>query len=304
VFFGTPEWAVPSLRALLASDFEVAAVVTNQDKPAGRGLAPRPSPVKELALEARVELLQPARARDPELRRRLRALDVEVATVVAYGRLLPGELLAIPPMGFVNLHFSLLPAYRGAAPVQRALMDGRELTGVSTMVLTEGLDEGPVLGRRSEAVEPGDTAGSLGKRLAHLGAQLLVADLAAYVGGVIEPAEQDHAMASYAPKVTLGEARVEWTAAAEVIRNLVRGLNPAPGAWTTMRGRRIKLWSVEVERSRLDLAPGKLADEGALLVGTGSSPLRLEEVQREGRRRMTGAELARGLRLAEREHFE
>jgi methionyl-tRNA formyltransferase len=304
VFFGTPRWAVPSLEALLASDIEVAAVVTNPDRPAGRGMALRPSPVKKRALEAGLEVLQPQKARAPEFHDALVGLAPDVATVVAYGKILPGSLLAVPRLGFVNLHFSLLPEYRGAAPVQRAVMEGRSVTGVSIMVLTEGMDEGPVLGATEEPVDDDDTAGSLGDRLAAIGAAGLVDALAAYDAGNLIPVEQDHTRATYAPKLTTEEAAIEWTEPSRTIRNKVRGLNPVPGAWTALRDQRVKVWAT---RARADsgLAPGELdvRDDG-LVVGTGDRVLELTEVQLQAKRPMSGADAARGLRLAPGERFE
>jgi methionyl-tRNA formyltransferase len=286
---------VPTLKALLASPVEVAAVVTNPDKPAGRGMELRPSPVKREALAAGLEVLQPRRAREPELEERLRALAPDVAVVVAYGSILPGRLLEVPPLGFVNLHFSLLPAYRGAAPVQRALMDGVAVTGISIMVLTEGMDEGPVLATREVAVEPNDTAGTLGERMAELGGPMLVETLQAYAAGEIEPVEQDHAGATYAPKITTEEARIDWDLPAPAIANLVRGLNPVPGAWTDLGGRRLKVWAVAP--STETLPSGALRSDGALLAGTGTHAVELADVQLAGKRRMPGTELARGIRL-------
>jgi methionyl-tRNA formyltransferase len=304
VFFGTPRWAVPSLEALLESDIEVAAVVTNPDRPAGRGMALRPSPVKEHALGAGLEVLQPQKARSPEFHDALLELAPDVATVVAYGKILPGSLLAVPRLGFVNLHFSLLPEYRGAAPVQRAVMDGRSVSGVSIMVLTEGMDEGPVLAATEEPVTDDDTAGSLGDRLAAVGATGLVDALAAYEAGNLVPVEQDHARATYAPKITTEEAAIEWTESSGVIRNKVRGLNPVPGAWTTLRGERVKIWATRA-RAEAGLAPGELdVQDDALVVGTGDGALDLIEVQLQSKRPMSGADAARGLRLAPGERFE
>jgi methionyl-tRNA formyltransferase len=295
VFFGTPAWAVPTLKALLASPIEVTAVVTNPDKPGGRGMELRPSPVKQEALGAGLEVLQPRRAREPELEERLRALAPDVAVVVAYGSILPASLLVVPPLGFVNLHFSLLPAYRGAAPVQRALMDGVAVTGISIMVLTEGMDEGPVLATREVPVKPSDTAGTLGERMAELGGPMLVETLQAYAAGEIEPVEQDPSRATYAPKITAEEARIDWRAPAQTIANLVRALNPVPGTWTELDGRRLKVWAVAP--SPETLPPGALRGDGALLAGTGTHALELADVQLAGKRRMPGAELARGIRL-------
>ena len=304
VFFGTPSWAVPSLESLLASDFEVAAVVTNPDRPSGRGMALRPSPVKERALSAGLEVLQPQKARAPEFHDALEELAPDVATVVAYGKILPGSLLAIPRLGFVNLHFSLLPEYRGAAPVQRAVMDGRSLSGVSIMVLTEGMDEGPVLSATEEPVHDDDTAGSLGDRLAAIGATSLVDALAAYGAGGLIPVEQDHARATYAPKITTEEAAIEWTGPSRAIRNRVRGLSPVPGAWTALRGQRVKVWATR-ESAEEGLAPGELdVRDEALIVGTGDGALELMKVQLQSKRPMSGADAARGLRLAPGERFE
>ena len=304
VFFGTPQWAVASLEALLTSDIEVAAVVTNPDRPAGRGMELRPSPVQERALQAGLDVLQPRRARDPDFHAALERLAPDVATVVAYGKILPGSLLAIPPLGFVNLHFSLLPEYRGAAPVQRAVMDGRSASGVSIMVLTEGMDEGPVLDKADEPIRDDDTAGTLGDRLAAIGSGRLVEALKAYGAGALTPVEQDHGRATYAPKVMTEEAAVDWARPSLVIHNKVRGLNPVPGAWTTLRGKRLKVWKTRPTTGR-DLAPGQLdVWDGALVAGTGDAPIELTEIQLQAKRPMPGGDAARGLRLARGERFE
>ncbi|MFN2389790.1 MAG: methionyl-tRNA formyltransferase [Actinomycetota bacterium] len=304
MFFGTPAWAVPSLDALLASDIEVAAVVTNPDRPAGRNLKTRPAPVKVAALEAGLEVLQPESARDPDLHDELQALAPDVATVVAYGKILPGALLRVPDLGFVNLHFSLLPAYRGAAPVARCLMDGCTETGVSVMVLTEGMDEGPVLATRAVPVAPDDTAGELGERLAHLGAPLLVETLAGYAEGGLVPIEQDHARATYAPKISSEERRIDWSQPAERIADLVRALEPAPGAWTSLRGGRVRIARAAAEPDGGRLVPGEIDATSGLRVGTGRGVLRVLEVQPAGRRRMGGDEAARGLRPTPGERFD
>lgn len=255
------------------------------------------SPVKRRALESGLEVLQPERARDPELRARLEQLRPDVATVVAYGKILPAELLAVPALGFVNVHFSLLPAYRGAAPVQRALMDGVSETGVSIMVLTEGMDEGPILARERVEVTAHDTAGSLGDRLARVGARLLVPALEGYATGALDPVPQDHASATYAPKLSAEEARVDWNRPGGAIRNLVRALNPEPGAWTTFRGVRMKLYDVRPVEGAGDLTPGEIDARSRLVVGTGDIPVAVVEAQLAGKRRMSGNELARGLRI-------
>jgi methionyl-tRNA formyltransferase len=295
---------VPSLAALRESGFEVAAVVTNPDRPAGRGRVPRPPPVKVRAEAAGIDVLQPAGAREHGLAERLTRIDPVVAVVVAYGRILPEALLEIPRFGFVNVHFSLLPAYRGAAPVQRALIDGRDETGVSIMVLSAGMDEGPVLTSRPVPVEDEDTAATLGSRLAEAGAALLPPSLRAYVAGEVVPRPQDHSRATYAPKVSAEEARIEWRRPAETVRNLVRGCNPEPGAWTTLRATRVRVLEVSPAPGARVLAPGELRFERELLVGSSDGLLALDRIQLAGGRPMSGPEAARGLRLEPGERFE
>ncbi|HEX2050052.1 MAG TPA: methionyl-tRNA formyltransferase [Actinomycetota bacterium] len=297
VFFGTPAWAVPSLDALLDGGVEVAAVVTNPDRPTGRGLRVRPSPVKERAVAARLDVLQPARARDPDLAAALVRASPDVAVVVAYGKILPRELLEVPPLGFVNVHFSVLPGLRGAAPVQRALLEGLEETGVSLFVLTEGMDEGPVLTSAPERVAPDDSAATLGARLAHRGAELLVPTLHAYAAGELVARPQDHARATYAPKIAAAETRVDWSAPAAAVDRLARALDPDPGAWTTLRDARLRVFRVAAVGDA-GLAPGELRFDGRLLAGAGDGAVELVEVQPAGKRRMGGADLGRGLRPA------
>lgn len=284
---------------------EVAGVVTNPDRPAGRGMELQPSPVKRAALEAGLEVQQPEKARDPELAKWLTDQEADVATVVAYGKILPGALLEVPRLGFVNVHFSLLPAYRGAAPVQRAVMDGARETGVSIMVLTEGMDEGPVLASEPVRIEPDETAGVLGARLAVLGAPLLVDALRAYIQGSLAPIPQDDARATYAAKITSEEARIDWTMDVVRIVNLVRGTNPFPGAWTQLRGERVKVHAVRPSPEGGDLSPGVIEVDGDVVrVGTGDIAAELVDVQMAGRKRMSAAELVRGLRLAPGEAME
>jgi methionyl-tRNA formyltransferase len=297
VFFGTPTWAVPSLDELIASSIAVDAVVTNPDRPAGRGMKMSMPPVKRRALDAGIEVLQPERARNPELQERIKALGVDLCVVVAYGKILPGRLLELPRLGFVNVHFSILPSYRGAAPVQWAIINGDGHSGVSIIVLTEGMDEGPVLATREEPIGPDDTGGDLGDRLAGLGAGLLVETLHGYAGGSLKPREQDHEQATYAHKLSPDDARVDWSRPAARVRDLVRGLNPVPGAWTTLESRRLKVWMGEAI-DRRDLSPGEMEATSELVVGTGDGALILTDVQLEGKSRMQGSELARGLRTA------
>lgn len=256
-----------------------------------------PSPVKVAALDAGLDVIQDP-ARSPALAGRLTVLEPDVAIVVAYGSILPVSLLEIPPKGFVNLHFSLLPAYRGAAPVQRSIMNGDPVTGVSAMVLTEGMDEGPVLARSEMAISPEDTSATLGERLARVGADLLTTAIQDYLAGRIDPEPQDDSRATYAPKVTGDDARINWAAGAVEIRNLVRGLDPEPGAWTILRAGRVKVWRVTPTEHDGVLGPGELAAAGdRLVVGTGAGMLSLDIVQPATKRRMSGAEFARGARL-------
>ena len=294
---------MPSLDALLSSPVEVIAVVTNPDRPSGRGLRHQASPVKRRAQKAGLEVLQPTRATDAAFAERLRALSPDVATVVAYGRILPKGLLDIPPLGFVNVHFSLLPELRGAAPVQRALMDGMESTGVSIIVLTEGMDEGPLLAQRSVEVLPDDNAGTLGVRLAEVGARLLPPALESYAAGAVVPREQEHDRATYAPKISPAETRLDWNLPAGRLVNVVRALDPDPGAWTTFRGGRLRVVEAAAAASG-PLAPGELRQDREPLVGTGEGALVLRRVQPAAKRAMTGAEWARGARLSPGDRLE
>lgn len=281
----------------MESDIEVAAVVTNPDRPAGRGMKLKPSPVKQAAQRAGLDLIQVAKARDPELHERLVALAPDVAVVVAYGSILPAALLEVPREGFVNLHFSLLPLYRGAAPVQRSIMNGDDTTGVSVMVLTEGMDEGPVIVRREEPIGPDDTSATVGARLAGTGAEVLVGALAGYLDGSLVPQPQDDAAATYAPKITTEDARIDWSADAGSIRDLVRALDPHPGAWTMLDGMRIKVLRVH-ETDAPVLSPGEIVASDDLLVGTGSRPLALDVIQPATKKAMSGADFVRGARPA------
>ncbi|MDP9417745.1 MAG: methionyl-tRNA formyltransferase, partial [Actinomycetota bacterium] len=241
VFAGTPGTAVPALEALLASRHDVAAVVTRPDAPAGRGRTLVPSPVAQRATEAGVEVLKPAKVRDAAFLARIAELSPECCPVVAYGALIPRTLLDVPPYGWVNLHFSLLPAWRGAAPVQHAVLAGDEVTGAATFRLEEGLDTGPVYGVVTEQIRPDDTSGSLLERLAVSGARLLVATLDGIEDGTCTPVPQPTEGVSHAPKLTVDDARVEWRAPALRVDRLVRACSPAPGAWTTFRDDRVKL---------------------------------------------------------------
>ncbi|MBM6399444.1 methionyl-tRNA formyltransferase [Phycicoccus sonneratiae] len=303
VLAGTPTTAVPSLRALLASRHEVVAVVTRPDARSGRGRTLHPSPVKEVALEHDLEVLTPERPRDPDFLDRLRAIAPDCCPVVAYGALLPRVALDVPAHGWVNLHFSLLPAWRGAAPVQRALMAGDEVAGASTFVIEEGLDTGPVLGAVTETVGPTDTAGTLLDRLAEVGAGLLVATMDGLEDGTLRPVPQPDDGVSHAPKLTVEECEVRWSLPAHLVDRHVRGATPNPGAWTTFRGERLKVGPLDPAPTPPDgtpsLAAGEMhATKRAVLVGTASGPVALGEVGPHGRRPMAAADWARGTRIA------
>jgi len=289
---------LPSLRALLDSRHEIVAVVTRPDAPAGRGRTLRASPVKELAQERGLEVLTPRHPREEEFQDRLRALAPDCCPVVAYGALVPRSALDIPSYGWVNLHFSLLPAWRGAAPVQHAILAGDEVTGASTFLLEEGLDTGPVFGVVTETIRPRDTSGDLLGRLAESGAGLLVATLDAIEDGMITARPQPADGVSLAPKVNVEDARVDWTAPAMRVDRVVRGCTPAPGAWTTFRDRRVKLGPVTVVTERLQ--PGELRGD---LVGTATTAVRLGELRPEGKAAMAAADWLRGLRPEPGERF-
>jgi methionyl-tRNA formyltransferase len=300
VFAGTPQAAVPALDALLKSRHEVAAVVTRPDAPAGRGLRLGPSPVAERAAAAGVEVLKPDRPRDPDFLDRLRAVGPDCCPVTAYGALIPQAALDIPGHGWVNLHFSLLPAWRGAAPVQHAIWHGDEVTGATTFRLVRELDAGPVFGVVTEPIRPRDTAGELLARLAESGAELLVATLDGIESGQLEARPQPADGVSLAPKVTAADARVRWDHPAIAVDRQIRACTPSPGAWTELGGARLKLGPLAAVPAAAGLpeplAPGELKVlRSAVLVGTATTPVELGEVQAPGKRRMQAVEWARGL---------
>ncbi|WP_406306098.1 methionyl-tRNA formyltransferase [Streptomyces sp. NBC_00885] len=300
VFAGTPEVAVPALDALIASHrHEVAAVVTRPDAPAGRGRRLVASPVAQRAEEAGIEVLKPARPRDEAFLERLREIAPDCCPVVAYGALLPKVALDVPARGWVNLHFSLLPAWRGAAPVQHAILAGDEMTGASTFLIEEGLDSGPVYGVITEHVRPTDTSGDLLTRLAFAGAGLLAATMDGIEDGTLQAVPQPAEGISLAPKITVENAHVDFRAPALRVDRLVRGCTPAPGAWTLFRGERLKLIHVALVPDHTALKPGDLsAGKNNVYVGTGSHAVELLWVQPQGKKPMRAADWARGVRIA------
>jgi methionyl-tRNA formyltransferase len=297
VFAGTPEVALPALDAVASSDHELVGVVTRPDAPAGRGRRLTASPVAQRAEELGVPVLKPARPREPDFLDELRALAPECCPVVAYGALLPQSALDIPPHGWVNLHFSVLPAWRGAAPVQHAIRAGDEVTGATTFRIVEELDAGPTFGVMTETIRPYDTAGDLLDRLAEGGAGLLVATLDGIAEGSLEAREQPADGVSFAPKVRVDDARIDWTEPAVAVDRRVRSCTPFPGAWTTYEGERVKVGPVTPVSAELE--PGLLeVAKDAVLVGAGAGAVRLGEVKPHGRKQMAAADWARGVHFA------
>ncbi|MEQ0557741.1 methionyl-tRNA formyltransferase [Amycolatopsis sp. NEAU-NG30] len=304
VFAGTPDPAVPALRALLESGrHDVAAVVTRPDAQAGRGRRVVRSPVGALADEHGIEVLTPARAGDPAFLARLAELAPDACPVVAYGALLPQAALDIPRLGWVNLHFSLLPAWRGAAPVQAAIRAGDEITGASTFRIVKELDAGPVYGVVTEAIGATDTAGALLGRLAESGAKLLLSTMDGLADGSLVAREQPAEGISYAPKVTVEDARVSFADPAAAVDRQIRSVTPDPGAWAEFRGERLKLGPVTV-LDEPGPPPGEIVVERKrVLVGTATKPLRLGEVQAPGKKRMAATDWARGTRIEQGERL-
>ena len=301
LFAGTPDVAATCLAALLDSTHEVIAVLTRPDAPSGRGRSLQASPVALLAREAGIEVLQPDTLRDADVQAQLRELAPDVAPIVAYGGLVPADALTIPTHGWVNLHFSLLPQWRGAAPVQHAIWRGDDVTGASTFLLEEGLDTGPVFGTLTESVRADDTSGALLERLAQAGSGLMIATLDAIASGQAHPVPQT-GDATYAPKLTTDDARVRWDVPAAALDRQVRSCTPAPGAWTTVRGERLGLGPVTLAAAEPALAPGALrVGKRDILVGTVTSPVRLGVVRPAGKKEMAAADWARGVRLTDGE---
>ena len=304
VFAGTPEFAAVSLAGLLQAGHEVALVLTRPDRPAGRGLKPQSSAVKQLALDRGLPLLQPAGLEDPSTLSAIAAARPSAVIVAAYGRILPPALLAVPPRGCLNVHASLLPRWRGAAPIQRALLAGDSTTGVTIMQMDPGLDTGPILLQEPIAISPDDTAGTLHDKLALLGARLLVRALATPPA----PRPQDENVATYAARVSRGEAEIDWRRTAAEIERQVRAFDPVPGAQTRHDGVVLKVWRARIEHG-LSAAPGTVcvAEPGGIVVACGGDGLRITELQRAGGRRLaagaflSGFRLARGARLGSRD---
>ncbi len=305
IFFGSDRFAIEPLERLLAGGHQVLAVVGRPDRPSGRGLNPVPTPLVEKARERQDDLLQPEDLSDEEFRSVMGDLTWDAGVVVAYGGLIPRWLLEVPRFGFVNLHPSLLPRYRGAAPIERALMNGASITGVTTIQMNERLDAGDILLHLEVPIGEQETAGTLGETLSHLGARLLVETLDGIEGGGIEQVPQDENKATSAPSVRPEEGNIDWGQPAERIDRLVRALDPAPGAYTFFRNKRLKIWSVQVTDVPQEDDPGTLMNMGkeGFLVNTQTSCLAIVTLQPEGKPRMTAGEFSRGQRLLIGERF-
>lgn len=306
---GTPEFAVPSLKALIEAGHDLLAVVTQPDRPRGRGREPSPSPVKAVAVEHGIRVLTPTKLRDAAFAAELRAMGPEFVVVVAYGRLLPQSVLDVPAGGCINLHASLLPAYRGAAPINRAIINGDRETGVCTMLMDTGLDTGPVLLERKVPIGDDDTARDLAVKLSNEGALLLKETIAQLIEGGLTPRPQDDSRATFAPMLKKEDGRIDWSKGSEEIRNLMRGLYPWPGAYTQWQGKGV----VKIHSARSHTGPGvdAVAPPGTIIdvkgdtidVACGKGVLRITELQPENKRRMSAGEFISGYRICKGERF-
>jgi len=299
IFMGTPELAAASLAALLREPaFQLVAVVTQPDRPKGRDLKLQPSPVKELALRANLPVLQPLKARDEQFVAELRAFQPELITVAAFGQILPQSILDLPRLGCLNVHTSLLPKYRGASPIQSAILNGESETGVTIMKMDVGLDTGDILTQRATPIHAADNAATLHDRLAQLGAELLVETIPAYAAGMILPRQQQHEFATHVTKIKKEEGRIDWSQSARAIWNRIRAFTPWPGAFTYLPGAAqpvlLKLWQADVVASSGPAGEVLVADKTGILVGCGEGSLRITALQREGGRRLTAAEFLAG----------
>jgi methionyl-tRNA formyltransferase len=296
IFMGTPQFAVEPLRALAAAGHDIAGVVTRTDKPAGRGRTVAAPPVKVAARELGFTIFQPKRVRDAEFIGILRTLTPEAIIVAAYGQILPKEILTLPKFGCVNIHASLLPAYRGAAPINWAIIRGEQETGITVMLMDEGMDTGAILMQESIPVGPEDTAGALKEKLASLGAKMIITALPLLESGKLMPVAQDGTKATTAPLLKKGDGLIDWHLSAREIHNRVRGLSPWPGAYSSLDNNMVKIIATGVLDGTGE--PGSLyeRDKNTLVVGTGSGLLRILSIQPEGKRPMTSGEFMRGHR--------
>jgi methionyl-tRNA formyltransferase len=301
VFAGTPDFATASLRALIAARHVPAVVLTQPDRPAGRGKRMTASSVKRYALSQEIEVWQPATLRDPDIVARIGRLNPDVIIVTAYGLIIPQAILDIPKTGCLNVHASLLPRWRGAAPIQRAILSGDEETGICLMRMDAGLDTGPVYASAATPIVAEETAGELQDRLAEMGGELLVCKLDDILGGRLDPVPQDERAATYAAKIRRDDAAIDWDKDAEAVNRGIRAYNPVPGSYFSLNGENIKCWRAEVVRSRQGHS-GKILETGksGIVVACRSDALRLLELQRPGKNRVTGGEFARQTDLVDK----
>ena len=308
IFCGTPQFAVPTLEKLIAEGFSPTLVVTNPDEPSGRGYTTKPSPVKEAAVRAGLEIFQPSRLKDPAVREKISSIQPEVIVVVAYGHLIPPWMFNLPPLGCINLHASLLPRYRGAAPIQWSIIRGERVTGVTTMKIDQGLDTGGILLQKEVEIREDDTTETLSERLSHEGAQLMVRTLHGLLRGEIQPRPQDPQLATLAPMLKKEDGLIDWSLTAQEIARRVRGLRPWPVAHTSFRGKNLQIWAAQPwpTAATPDLEPGELKAQGVnLIVGCGGHTLlELLELQWEGRRRISARDFINGFRLQPGERLQ
>jgi methionyl-tRNA formyltransferase len=311
VFCGTPAFALPSLRHLIAQpDFRVEAVVTQPDRPRGRGRQVSSSPIKDAALEGSIPVYQPEKIKSESARNFFERVAPDVVVIIAYGQIIPQSLLDIPRLGWINLHASLLPKYRGAAPINWVVVNGETRTGVTTMQVEAGLDTGPILLQRETAIGPDETAPELASRLAEIGAPLIAETLRKLDGGELRPQPQDNSQATFGPLLKKQDGRIDWSRPAQGIYNRIRGLQPWPGAFTTFRGKTCHLWGYPASADTVPWTPGRI--EGTILPGGrelvvvcgGETTLSVEFVQLEGRKRVSAGEFASGARLVSTDRFE
>ena len=305
VFMGTPDFAARSLEALYEKH-EVLTVVTQPDKPKGRGKKMIPSPVKELALSHGTDVLQPKSAKDGELLESLKAYKPDVLVVVAYGKILPKDILEYAPYGSINIHGSILPKLRGAAPIQRSIINGDKTCGVTSMLMDEGMDTGDMLIKREVRIGEDETFGELFERLSHVGAQVLLETLEGLEAGTLTPEKQDEAEATYAPMIDKETERINWNDSAYNIINLARGLDPQPGAYSTWKGQNIKFFRLKEDSGEYEGVPGQVVhtDKKSFSIMTGEGAVKAGEVQLQGKKRMDAGSFMRGNKIEIGDVFE
>ncbi len=302
IFCGTPQFAIPTLEKLIAERHAVELVITQPDEPSGRGYEVKPPPVKQLAQKAGIQIFQPSKLKDPATQEFLSKFHPDAFVVVAYGRIIPPWMIALPRLGCINLHASLLPKYRGAAPIQWALIRGERTTGVTTMKIDPGMDTGDILLMREEPIRDDDTTETLSARLSTVGSDLMIETLRGLERGEITPRPQDHSQATLAPMIKKEDGRIDWKMTAQEIAWRIRGFRPWPGAYTTFRGKNLHIWAVAVHsgETHVPAEPGALATAaGKLLVGCGAGTrLEVKELQVEGRKRLSAKDFLNGVHLA------